>query len=230
MKTVIFAMFCLAALGDAGATMYKSVGPDGKVTFSDRPPATPAQQLSVMGSGGFKPVDPSLAPVAGTPTAANPADVMALSKVEAKARAAARPKYASTTPERGTGPSKELASALSKAMGFTALARQTRELCTKTLPTSFTRYQSSFDRWERQHLSVLADVDRVLAAMPASGRSEVEHGVDAKIAAMMAQVVNAPMGSRIKWCDKSFEELDTGSLNFASRADIAGPLKDFDRK
>lgn len=231
MKTVIFAIFCVAAMSDAGAVMYKSVGPDGKVTFSDRPPAGETGQLSIMGSAGFKPADvgrASSATASASVDNAKVADVMARSKAEAKARAAAKPHYEPTSPDRAGRPSPELAEALSKAMGNASLARQTRELCIATLPTSFARYQGSYDKWAARHSAVLADIERVLTSMP--GRSDVEHAVDDRVGAIMKPVTAAPMYSRIKWCDKSFAELDSGALDFASRDAITKPLRAFDRK
>lgn len=55
-----------ACAGLASAQVYRIVGPDGKVTFSDRPPvdakATPAKSLAIGGGGG-------------TPTASLPLEV-----------------------------------------------------------------------------------------------------------------------------------------------------------
>ena len=61
-RLAALAALACAALGAgvAHAQVYRIVGPDGRVTFSDRPPedgrGTPAQTLAIPGASGGTPV------------------------------------------------------------------------------------------------------------------------------------------------------------------------------
>lgn len=47
-KYALFALFCVAAAGSASATVFKHVGSDGKVTYSDRPADKPDVKVSII--------------------------------------------------------------------------------------------------------------------------------------------------------------------------------------
>jgi len=47
-KFALFAVFCMAAAGSASATVFKFVGPDGKVTYSDRPSDKSEVKVSII--------------------------------------------------------------------------------------------------------------------------------------------------------------------------------------
>lgn len=52
-------LLCCVAVPSANAQqLYKAVGPDGKVVYSDKPPITDATKLSVMRSYTLRPVEP----------------------------------------------------------------------------------------------------------------------------------------------------------------------------
>lgn len=57
-KNFFLLMFgCFAASGALAQQMYKSVGPDGKVTFSDRPAVEKSKKLDVMRSYVLRPAE-----------------------------------------------------------------------------------------------------------------------------------------------------------------------------
>lgn len=47
-KYVLFGLLCMAAAASASAHVYKSIGPDGKVTYSDHPVDKPSASVSVI--------------------------------------------------------------------------------------------------------------------------------------------------------------------------------------
>jgi hypothetical protein len=47
-KYALFALFCMAAAGGASANVFKSVGSDGKVTYSDRPTDKSDVKVSII--------------------------------------------------------------------------------------------------------------------------------------------------------------------------------------
>lgn len=70
-KFVFFALLCMASLGSASAHVYKSIGADGKVTYSDHPGDKPAASVSIIKAAIVQPVvaakTVTLAPTAAAP-------------------------------------------------------------------------------------------------------------------------------------------------------------------
>lgn len=56
MKRVFLGLAAMLAMAGASAQIYKSVGPDGKVVYSDRPSDTRAAGVSVIRAPVFLPV------------------------------------------------------------------------------------------------------------------------------------------------------------------------------
>jgi hypothetical protein len=55
-KYALFALFCMACAGSASATVFKYVGSDGKVTYSDRPADKPDVKVSIIQAAIVQPV------------------------------------------------------------------------------------------------------------------------------------------------------------------------------
>lgn len=55
-KYVLFALLCMAFAGGASAHVYKSIGPDGKVTYSDYPSDKPSKSVSIIKADIVQPV------------------------------------------------------------------------------------------------------------------------------------------------------------------------------
>jgi hypothetical protein len=208
----------LSAAGGASAEVYKSVGADGKVTYTDRPAAGATKDLSIRRSGGFKSMEP-LAPAGDAATGGKAVD-------------ASKNKPAHLAAQNSSGGARtkisvEMILALEKAMGTVAIVRASNKLCTSAHPAGFARYGGSNDRWESRHVTSIKDVDRMWAALTAEQRAALQISVDGKVAHAIDHMTTAPPAAQFKWCDKAFDDVDDGLMDFANRTSISGPLHDF---
>lgn len=135
---------CTAALAPA-QTIYRVVGPDGKVTFTDRPPgnAEAAQQQQTA-----KPAPASETRPMPQPAASATETATAKKANAAKATPADRPAAAPAEPK----PVDEaLLRALVAVLFQETLVRKSEELCISTLPTSMKRYGDAADGWRQRN-------------------------------------------------------------------------------
>ena len=112
-------------------------------------------------------------------------------------------------------------------MGIEALVQQTQTFCLRTLPTSYAKY-STAENWQQRNAAVIAQQRRVLSqAFDASQRQALEATVQATVQRQMAPVVDAPMASRIKWCDQSSDEINNGSVDLRNKQNLVSPLMNY---
>lgn len=178
--------------GDVWAQrVYKSVGPDGKVTFTDRPPAGQ---------------EPAAAQGAAAPAA--PAAPSAPSAPGAVAAPAAAPAAAQLEPA--------LEKAILVLAGFESIVNEYADLCVKTLPTSFKKYQGAADDWRQRHVTLLARQNAVMRDhLSPAQRASMRSAVQFKTRGMMAPVHAANTAQRIKWCDDNTLEVSGGKVDLA---------------
>lgn len=189
--------------------VYKTVGPDGKITFSDEPPAT-GKTTALDGYGPPPPKTPTPDPRTKAADLARQAQ----ERYEAKqARQAAVPAPAAAT---ATALDPALGEAVIGVLGFEDIVKQTEKLCMETLPTSFKKYGGAADDWRQRNAAALQQQRAVSAqALTAAQRYTIESTVKAKNAEQLAPVLKAPTLSKIKWCDQSVEEMNRGALDFS---------------
>lgn len=217
--------------GTGAQTIYKSVGPDGKVVFSDKPPAADQGQTTVTGHPppAARPPAPAATPTKtvnspapfeppGAPLSPAPAHPVAK-----KAEPAARPVAEPSPPPPVANP--ELEKAVTGVMGLEDLVHQTEDLCLRTLPTSFKKYNAATDGWKKRNAPILAQQRRVLAdMMPPPQRQLIEAAIKAKTQQLLAPVNSASAAARIKWCDQSMDEVSKGAMDPSSKPHLLAPL------
>lgn len=216
--------------GGAGAqTIYKSVGPDGKVVFSDKPPAADPGQTTVTGHPPptARPPVPATAPVkalnAPAPSEPVGASLPPARPVAKRAEPAARPVAEQSPPPPVANP--ELEKAVTGVMGLEDLVQQTEDLCLRTLPTSFKKYNAATDGWKKRNAPILDQQRRVLAdMMPPPQRQLIEAAIKAKTQQLLAPVNSASAAARIKWCDQSMDEVSKGAMDPSSKPHLLAPL------
>ncbi len=216
---------CTAALAPA-QTIYRVVGPDGKVTFTDRPPgnaeATQQQQAA----------KPAHTPAASPPPASEtrPMPQPAASATEpatakkanaAKATPADRPAAAPAEPK----PVDEaLLRALVAVLFQETLVRKSEELCISTLPTSMKRYGDAADGWRQRNAVWLDKAQKQMLALGPEFQRVVKTRVDDDISKLLKPVNDASMHQRIKWCDQTAQDLPKGTLDLGGKTMVTGPL------
>ncbi len=195
--------------------VYKSVGPDGKVTYSDQPPSDKAARID----GGVAPV----APQAGT-SATEPAT--SRSTGAKKALAKSQPVAESTPAIQPVDPALE--SAIIGVLGYEDLVMRAEQICTRVLPTSYQRYGGAADSWKARNGPLVAQARRALTdTANATARQLIEAGIRNKNAGLLTQVEGAPAASRITWCDRSFDEIAKGVMDAQNNPKFMTPLANY---
>jgi hypothetical protein len=176
--------------------MYKVVGPDGKVTFSDRPPAQAVGKVSVMRSSTLRPLvappAPPTAPArpAGVPAAATSAAVM--------------------TPEIET--------AMLSVMEQMEYTRRFYGFCSKS-------FSVAARAWKQRNAAPIAHQNRLLMeAVSPSKRDELLGKVSAMLADESGKMATRTPAERQAWCADAVAELDSGKSDIVQPAMMAMPV------
>ena len=209
-------------------TVYRSIGPDGRAVYSDKPPADAVTESKVISLPAAPPiVKPAAAPAA---QAADPAAKLTQpDSPRAGAKQAVAPTHAARMP--ATAPAKPAVEpAVEKAvigvLGMEDLIKQTEDLCVQTLPTSFARYGEATRSWRQRNADVIARARRVLTdAFDPLQREQIKKGLTLRNEQSLTPIVGAPMAARIRWCDESAERISGGSMDVRGSQTLAAPLK-----
>jgi hypothetical protein len=176
--------------------MYKVVGPDGKVTFSDRPPAQLVGKVSVMRASTLRPLaeppTPAKAPArpAGVPAAAPAAAVM--------------------TPE--------IEAAMLFVMEQVEYTRRFYGFCSKS-------FSVAARSWKQRNAAPIAHQNRLLMEVVSpSKRDELLGKVSALLADESGKMATRTPGERQAWCADAVAELDSGKSDIVQPAMMAMPV------
>jgi hypothetical protein len=212
------ALFVLLLPGVAAAQLYKIVGPDGKVTYSDRPPLMANGSVQIIKSGGPVPLaDKPVAPDTAGANVPTPAEAGRGTSGPRPAKHAIRSEHGNGDPDlnESAGRSRvNLLRGLRVVLGNMRLVEQTSALCTSTLPTSFKRYDGAASLWKSRNGDVINQANAVLsAAFSDSERAQLEMAARQNTDSMLQVVRNADTARRIRWCDQSVGDISSGALD-----------------
>lgn len=208
-----FLIVLLGALAPqlASAEIYKSLGPDGKVVYSNVAPVNKNTPVAVL-----RPPTGQQAAIRSPRTATAPA---APSAPRPRAQPASHTGNETLTPD--------VVGAVANVMGMSHLVSSTRDFCVATLPASLKRYSTAAIAWEQRNAVVVAKKNRVLSM---SDRNLVASALSGDMLRltedMMRPIKQAGTAERIKWCDKTIEDVDRGVLDLVGRASIT-PLMNY---
>lgn len=200
--------------------VYKVVGPDGKITYSDQPPGSTSVQYKSA---------PAAAPAPQPGTANSPVESARPTQLRPSKRAVAGNGGSAAEPEhKPVDPALE--GAVIGALGIDDLVRRTEKICTATLPTSFKRYSSAAEGWRSRNADLVTRAHRALAdTFDPSARQMIEAGIVARNEATLAVVQRAQAAPRIKWCDKSTDEIANGTMDLRHKQRLSSPLLAYNR-
>ena len=208
---------CTAALAPA-QTIYRVVGPDGKVTFTDRPPgnAEAAQQQQTAKPAPVSETRPMPQPAASAtePATAKKANAAKATPADRPAAAPAEPKPVDEA----------LLRALVAVLFQETLVRKSEELCISTLPTSMKRYGDAADGWRQRNAVWLDKAQKQMLNLGPEFQRVVKTRVDDDISKLLKPVNDASMHQRIKWCDQTAQDLPKGTLDLGGKSMVTGPL------
>jgi len=193
-------MVSMMVSGTAIAKICKTIGPDGSVTYTDRPSAScdteaASQQLtSATEASGKQPKQNARAkPAVQSSSSASPAADAALEK------------------------------AVVGVMGLEDLVQRSYAFCAGVLPASSIRYGVAADGWRERNAVAVAQSRRALSnSFDASQQRLIIEGVHLRNEQSLATVVSAPKNSQIKWCDQTVGEVDARALDV--KENLKAPL------
>lgn len=193
--------------GAAAQQMYKSVAPDGKITFSDRPALESAARLSVMRSNTLRPVRTS----ADT--------VLASADPQPQLTPAAEPAPAVITPQ--------VEAALAQVMAQTEFSRRFYPYCNRT-EASARAFSKAAAGWRNRNMAALEQQRKlIMQVVSPAKRSEIQDKVGALLADETAKVQAQPENERVKWCASAVAQLSAASSDIHQPEMMAVPLTAF---
>jgi hypothetical protein len=217
-KTAAWLVLAMGTAAGAQAQVYKSIGPDGKVVYTDKPPAGTV----------VKPPPPRLPArsleAAAKARAANPQGAAA-APVEPP------PVAARQEPERAARLDPVLDRALLRVMGYEDLLQRAEKVCLATIPTSAKKYGAAANSWKQRNAKILEQYRKVMAeGVTDVQRKSLEDRVQSTNEANMAIVVGGELAARIRWCDQSYGEIAGGKMDLHDEPAVSGPLMDYQPK
>ncbi|NHZ92944.1 DUF4124 domain-containing protein [Massilia sp. CCM 8733] len=197
-------LICCAA---SAQQLYKTVGPDGKVTFSDRPQNGEKLKVSVMKGSVLRPVEGPVPPV---------------------------PKIG--PPSKGTGahgagngisaagvPSPELQHAVLVVSLMSEVAAKFEPVCSRAAPQN-KKFVTAANGWTQRNSSFIEKQRRALADMAPSRRTALQGEVAAKIHEAMTDVLAQGAAGQVRWCEKATIDMSGGANDVVNNAEVAMPL------
>lgn len=220
---IVALVLSFATASATAKNIYKTVGPDGKITYSDHPPDDSTSPSNVVQSAPAATAAESHSePVAARALGAKKAIV---AKREATATSA--PASAPASTDKKIEPALE--GAVIGVLGYEDLITQTEALCLKTLPSSYRKYSDAAADWRSRNAAIVMRAHQLIsknfdATYGAGTEQRLKDAIRAKNIGLFEPIVNAPTASRIKWCDKSAEEMSSGTMDVYDKPKLSEPL------
>lgn len=190
--------------------VYRIVGQDGRVTYSDQPPPGGAQ------NGRIDVLRPPATTVHSGAGRAGQSAVEA-SPPPAVARPAAH--------SRAAAPDDSIEAAVIGVLGLEDAVRRTETICVSTQPASARRYSAAVDDWARRNARPVLVARQTLSRAPdARTRDRIEEGVRQANVQRFEALGDATDGDRVAWCDRSVAEIAAGRMDVHDKPRLVGPL------
>lgn len=189
-------LMVLSVLTCSGATaqqLYKTVGPDGKVTFSDRPKVEEKSKLSVMHAYTLRTVEPPQAAVDRTVPGGKPAPER----------------------ERGRGNAAPvLTPALEESIvtiaGMSAFGGRFEIFCNGA-ETDARAFSAATLGWKQRNVGIVEHQKRISTVVLSPGkRAELVAREEALLAQQLAKMSGRSAAERKEWCDGVIADLNSG--------------------
>jgi hypothetical protein len=184
----------------ASAEIYKSLGPDGQVVYSNVAPKNKDTPVAIL---------------------------QAPAGQQVAIRSPARPKPQPVAHSGNEMLTPDVVGAVANVMGMSHLVSTARDFCVAAAPASLKRYSSAATAWQQRNAVVVAKKDKVLSV---SDRGLIGSALSGDMRQltedMMRPIKQAGIAERIKWCDKTIEDVDRGMLDLVGRASIS-PLMNY---
>jgi len=215
---LVVGVLALVLVGGAAAQkVYRITGPDGKVTFSDQPPAQGETTLLRGGS-------PAPAPAPGAEPSGDPESAPGARG----AKRATRVRDAAAGGAQAGAPDRALQNSVVELLSNEQIVARFERVCTSTVPDSRVKFSGAADRWRQRHASLNARRDAAMGEMlDAAHRNSLIESARQAVEATFAPVEKLDARSRAQWCERNTEQLNAGRLDRHQDAAITAPLLAF---
>jgi hypothetical protein len=204
-----------ARAADAPAgPLYRSVGPDGRITYSDRKPTDAKLQTRELGRAA--PTAPLFTP--GT-SLFEPPRVSAPAATSSSGRfsTALAPPLSAVGKPFPTG----LPDAILSVVGHQFFVQTLLESCARIGPAAMDRYQSAVRNWRDRNAEILARSNRIAFTLfSAEQRDLLRTTAQSRLQPLLAPP-DATDAERLRWCDRSATDLARRQFELVGDARLA---------
>lgn len=202
----LLSILIASADGALAQQMYKVVGPDGKITFSDRPQADDKSKLSVMHSYTLREVKP---------------------KPSLEKAVVAKPK-APEQPVPVIPP--EVEELMVTIMGLSAFGGRFEIFCSDT-ETDGRAFSAATLAWKQRNLAAMDQQRRLLMLVVSPvKRAELIAREEKLLGEEIARISGRTSAQRKEWCDGVVAELNSGRSDINHPVMMAIPIVPFKAK
>jgi len=222
---LVAAMLLAGAEVPVAAQTYKIVGPDGRITYSDRKPTDPKMQSLQLGHE--PPPAPLFTPGALSFEPQTPATVAAAA---AARRAQPAPAFPRRPPVGATGVPfpPGLTDAVLNVIGRRELVQAITELCTHNPPASPLRYENELRDWKKRNAPLVGKSERIVFGLFTTEQRELLRAtVQSQLQDYLAATTALPVPARIAWCDRSADNRAKGGRDAINASPLSGPVMNF---
>jgi hypothetical protein len=201
-KSLLLTVCCLAAYCATAQQMYKTVGPDGKVTFTDRPEVQTSAKLSVMKSY-------TLRDIATAPR---------------KADSAAGPAPVRRDPAEQAVITPEVEEAMISVMGLAEFGLRFETYCDDT-PADAKAFTAANYGWKKRNAAAIEQQKRLLTEVVAPAkRASLRDKQHALMAEELSKAAARSPAANKEWCSGVITELNSGRSDIDKPAMMAVPI------
>jgi Domain of unknown function (DUF4124) len=220
--------------------VYRSVGPDGKVIYSDKPivaldsKAGHLDSATQYAKSGAK-FDTKTAwyqPPAGSSSVFASATAERVANLYRAQGFSENRGQAYGDPKRANAQKKivdhDLEKSVFAVLGYEDMVQQTTAACAKVQASDNKKHSAALTNWMQRNSAVLTQNKRVLAeAFGASQRVFMEENTKASNQASIDPILKSPQAAQEKWCEQTVLEINRGDSDFKNKANLTAALMSY---
>ncbi len=224
----------------AAQSVYKIVGPDGKITYSDHPPPSQATPVAVLPRSGASPPPavaasraaadgasggdgrPGSAAAPGSPAPGSPGAAATAAANAAAAALLAGGKNGSVIGRHGAV-ARPVIDGLLGIQGLVEVAQFASEVCAKVAPAA--PVEVAQRGWRVRNAQYVTQSERVMdIALDPAQRQAVHQVALARTQALFAPVLQADRGAQARWCEQAAADLRGGANDLRAKPALTDPV------
>ena len=216
LRAILATLLGLGGALPATAQTYRIVGPDGKVTYSDRQPTDPQMKTRELGK---RLAAPLLTP------AREPFDLRTQATLPAGARGG----------NEGLQPAVDISGkpfppglpdAILVVVVHQFVVQSLAETCSRLRPGTTERFQGAVRNWRDRNADILAASNRItFARFTGEQRDTIRATARARMQPLLP-AGDTPEADKLQWCDRTISDLARRQMELVGDARVA-PIVDF---